>query len=51
MNALGYDQPEDVAAAVKKAASGKDGCLLWEEFLDFFFLRQAKLQGGFNGEE
>ena len=45
MNALGYDAPEDVAQAVKRAASGKDGCLLWEEFLDFFFLRQASLQG------
>ena len=51
MNALGYDSPEEVASAVKKAASGKDGCLLWEEFLDFFFLRQASLQGGFNGSD
>ena len=37
MNALGYDSPNDVVSAVKKAISGKDGCLLWEEFLDFFF--------------
>jgi hypothetical protein len=39
MNALGYDSPEEVASAVKKASSGKEGCLLWEEFLDFFFHR------------
>ena len=45
MNALGYDTPEEVAQAVKRVTSGKDGCLLWEEFLDFFFLRQASLQG------
>ena len=46
INALGYDSSDDVAIAVKRASSGKDGCLLWEEFLDFFFLRQATLQGG-----
>ena len=39
MSALGYDGPEEVTSGVKKATTTKDGCLLWEEFLDFFFLR------------
>ena len=44
MNALGYDSPEQVTSGVKKAATAKDGSILWEEFLDFFFLRQASLE-------
>ena len=43
MNALGYGSSEDVTGAVKKAASIKEGSLMWDEFLDFFFLRQANL--------
>jgi|LauGreDrversion4_2_1035121.scaffolds.fasta_scaffold27529_5 hypothetical protein len=39
MTALGYEGPEQVTRGVKDVASTKDGCLLWEEFLDFFFLR------------
>ena len=45
MHALSYDSPEEVASGVKKTPSGKEGCLLWEEFLDFFFKRQANLEG------
>lgn len=44
MNALGYNSSEDVTSAVKKATSVKEGSLMWDEFLDFFFLRQANLQ-------
>lgn len=39
MNALGYEGPEQITSGVKKMATAKDGCMLWEEFLDFFFLR------------
>lgn len=39
MGALGYDGPEEVTAGVKKSVTAKEGCLLWEEFLDFFFMR------------
>lgn len=39
LNALGYDGPEEVTKGLKYLPSSKDGCLLWEEFLDFFFLR------------
>ena len=43
MNQLGYDDPREVAEAIKQSGSIKDGCLLWEEFLDFFFLKDAPL--------
>jgi hypothetical protein len=39
IKALGYDGPEDIAHAVRNSISTKDGCLIWDEFLDFFFLR------------
>jgi len=44
MTALGYEGPEQVARGVKDLATTKDGSLLWEEFLDFFFLRQGGLR-------
>lgn len=43
MSQLGYDDPREVAEAIKQCGSIKDGCLLWEEFLDFFFLKDAPL--------
>ena len=46
MHALGYSRPEEIGHAVKDTLTLKDGCFLWEEFLDFFFLRQADLGGG-----
>lgn len=46
MNALGYDGGADeVTGAVKRHVTTKDGSMLWEEFLDFFFLRAAKVSG------
>jgi hypothetical protein len=39
MHALGYEGPEEITRGVKQMATAKDGCMLWEEFLDFFFLR------------
>jgi len=44
MSALGYHNQDEIAQAVRVSGSAKDGCLVWEEFLDFFFLRQASLQ-------
>ncbi len=41
MNALGYEGPEEVVQGVKQTVTVKDGSMLWEEFLDFFFLRQS----------
>ena len=41
MKALGYEDIDEVAQGVREQLSIKDGCLIWEEFLDFFFLRQA----------
>ncbi len=43
MSALGYRDGKDIAEAVKTTGCAKDGCLVWEEFLDFFFLRQVSL--------
>ena len=43
MSALGYHDKEEVSHGIKVSGSAKDGCLVWEEFLDFFFLRQASL--------
>lgn len=39
MRALGYHDSNEISQAVKVAGSSKEGCLVWEEFLDFFFLR------------
>jgi hypothetical protein len=43
MTALGYKGAPDMREAIKKAPSAKDNTLMWAEFLDFFFLRQASL--------
>lgn len=48
MNALGYESPEQVSKGVKNTPTAKEGCLMWEEFLDFFFLRQANLERRLN---
>ena len=45
LSALHYASAEDLSEGVRRNAGGvKEGVLLWEEFLDFFFLRQAKLE-------
>lgn len=44
MNALGYEGPEEITQGVKKMVTIKDGSMLWEEFLDFFFMRQTQLE-------
>lgn len=39
MNALGYEGPEEITTGVRKMPTTKEGSMLWEEFLDFFFMR------------
>ena len=36
---------------MKVAACSKDGCLTWQEFLDFFFLKEASLQDRMDGND
>ena len=42
MQALGYESVNQMSENVKMSACKKDGYLLWSEFLDFFFLKDAK---------
>jgi hypothetical protein len=51
MNTLGYHDPKDVAEGVRMSGSVKEGCLLWEEFLDFFFLRNSSLNKRIDGHD
>lgn len=44
MRALGYNSQADISNAVKNSRCVKEGSLVWDEFLDFFFQRQANLQ-------
>lgn len=39
MNSLGFRKEREIADAIRVAGGVKDGYMLWEEFLDFFFLR------------
>jgi hypothetical protein len=45
MTILGYEDSKEVTKAIRTAYSIKDGNLLWEELLDFYFLSQAEAQG------
>ena len=45
MTILGYEDQADVTKAIRAAYSVKDGNLMWEELLDFYFLAQAEQQG------
>lgn len=42
MQALGYESTNQLSENVKLSPSKKDGYLMWSEFLDFFFLKDAK---------
>jgi len=39
MRALGFKDQKDLQTNVKFVHSAKEGCFMWEEFLDFFFLK------------
>lgn len=43
MSVLGYDRggEGEIVQEVKRALTTKDGCMLWEEFLDFFFMKET----------
>lgn len=43
MHALGYEDAHQFTDNVKLSASKKEGYLMWNEFLDFFFLKGATL--------
>jgi len=45
LKALGYQSQIETAKAIEAATCRKEGCLTWEEFLQFFFFRQAELAG------
>lgn len=38
---MNYSSLKKLEDDVKKANCAKDGCLTWNEFLDFFFLRDV----------
>jgi len=40
---MNYSSLKKLEDDVKKANCAKDGCLTWNEFLDFFFLRDVNL--------
>ncbi len=44
MRALGFKDQKDLQTNVKFVHSAKEGCFMWEEFLDFFFLKNQQSQ-------
>ena len=51
LHALGYTDPGELKDNVKLAASKKEGYLMWSEFLDFFFLKDAPLYDRIVGQD
>jgi hypothetical protein len=52
MRVLGYENHKQIADGVKYVHTAKDGCLLWDEFIDFFFLKgQMPNKGGIGGQQ
>ena len=51
MTALEISNQRELHDAVKVAACCKDGCLTWQEFLDFFFLKEASLHDRIDGND
>mmetsp|Transcript_24251 Transcript_24251/g.23849 ORF Transcript_24251/g.23849 Transcript_24251/m.23849 type:complete len:171 (+) Transcript_24251:238-750(+) len=42
MKVLGFHTQKDISNNVKHVITAKEGCLMWDEFLDLFFLKQQK---------
>jgi len=42
MSTIGFKSEKDIISSVKYFHTAKESCLLWEEFLDFFFLHQSQ---------
>jgi len=51
MQALGYKESRTLGEAIKMSASKKEGYLMWSEFCDFFFLREATLKDRIDGND
>lgn len=51
MQALEYKSKEALKSDLKMAAGSKDGCLTWEEFLNFFFLKNATMADRIDGND
>jgi hypothetical protein len=43
MRALEYKDPKKLEKDIRKAACKKDNVLSWDEFLNFFFLKESNL--------
>ena len=51
MNALDIKSRRQLNDQVENAASAKKGCLTWEEFLNYFFLRNATFEDRIDGND
>jgi hypothetical protein len=51
LHALGYADARQLTDNVKLAACNKDGFLMWSEFLDFVYLRDAPLHDRIDGDD
>lgn len=51
MQALGYKESRPLAENIKMHPTKKDGYLMWSEFCDFFFLRDATLKDRIDGND
>ena len=51
MSALEVNSQKELQENIKIAACVKDGCLTWQEFLDFFFLKEASLHDRIDGND
>ena len=51
MQALGYKDARGLGEAVKMAHGKKEGYLMWNEFCDFFFLREATAKDRIDGND
>ena len=51
MNALAIKSKRDLNDQVENAACAKRGCLTWNEFLNYFFLRNATFEDRIDGND
>ena len=51
MNALDIRSKRELNDQVENAACAKQGCLTWDEFLNYFFLRNATLEDRIDGND
>jgi len=51
MSALDIKGKRELHDQVEMAHCAKDGCLTWDEFLNYFFLRDATMQDRIDGDD